>query len=379
MAAACRGGAALLLGAHRASCSLATGWIIATTHCTRAGIVYGLPQTRPHLARAFAGGRTRADAGGDGGERRKPAAVDAGVCPGSGCGPTVQYFAARSHDAGASSAAFALAPRLHQFTLTDGEHLGNDSGAAAARFCAARLTRLVSHNFMERVRLGPQGPAATATGPIDAMADDEDFPATEADAVSRWGDALSAAFSHCDHWMAAERVSGGCSALFCAVARSGTYVASVGLGRAIVGTELPGGAVRHDKASRPHLADSSLEATRLGAAAARFSGATRLLGATEEKRKEALLIGLPDVTRHRHVDGARRFIVLGSPALWENCGPEALVQSAVNAYRVGRSPAAEIVAQSKGDGAAVVLVLPPNLGGALSPLPPHEELDAGTL
>ena len=127
-----------------------------------------------------------------------------------------------------------------------------DGGAACAKFCAARLPKMAAHSFSERVRATP----------LSALADDSGAAvADEAEAAALvWADALTAGFGMCDQ-AALNEAQGACGAMLCVVARSGVYVASVGLGRAVIGTEEPGGQGAFvDEASAPHRRDGEEEA-----------------------------------------------------------------------------------------------------------------------
>lgn len=289
----------------------------------------------------------------------------------SGCADSgVRYYAARSVEASKSSVCFVVAEQIHQFAVVDGAGL---NGAVCATFCAQRLPRLVSRAFAERLHYSP---LESATDPISGIR----LKPAEA-AAAAWSDALAAGFAECDRAAVQEEsLSGGhCGGLFCAVARSGIYIASVGLGRAVVGTEEESGAaLLCDEASSPHSAASEVEAQRWTAAAAAGGEEQRLpppgtptrqLGGAVAKRMEPRLIALPDVVRQRHARG-RRFVVLGSPGVWAQGSEKPLRK----AYRRGRSPADAILEQSEGDAAAVVLVLPGGLGGESCPLPEHGRL-----
>jgi len=291
----------------------------------------------------------------------------------SGCTDSgVRYYAARSVQASKSRVCFVIAEQLHQFAVMDG---GGLSGAACATFCAQRLPRLVSRAFMERLHYSP---LESATDPISGIR----LTPAEAAAVA-WSDSLAAGFAECDRVAVQEESlsEGHCGGLFCAVARSGAYIASVGLGRAVVGTEEDSGAaLLCDEASNPHSSASAVEARRWADAAASQEeprlpppdAPTRRLGGAAAKRKESRLIALPDVVRQRHARG-RRFVVLGSPGIWVQ-GSEQPLRIATEAYRRGQSPADAVLEQSEGDAAAVVLVLPGGLGGESCPLPDHGRL-----
>lgn len=282
----------------------------------------------------------------------------------SGCSDGgVRFYAARSWKAEESGTCFAIAEKLHQFAVVDG--VGVD-GLSSARVSAGRLSRYVSQSFVERVH---QVPLETATDPISGLPIKMD----EA-AASAWGDALATGFSDCDR-EAIQDAAGSCGAMFCVVARSGVYVASVGTGRAVIGTEEDGGlSVLIDEASNPHCKNNATEVNRFGAADENLlpDGPTRLLGGGDAKRKEPRIIALPDVVRHRHAPG-RRYVLLGSPGVWAQ-GPEAAVHWAVQAYRRGESPANAVIARSEGDAVVLVVVLPRGLGSEGSPLPPHGQL-----
>lgn len=286
--------------------------------------------------------------------RRRPVSGTSGVCD-SG----VRYYAARSKAAESSPSLFAVSERLHHFAVVDGLD-GDDGGAGCARFFAQRLPRMITEAFVAQ-------PSPMAMTGVDGQ------PLGAEDVVAAaWANSLTAGFGHCDSWAAQEEVLGSCGALVCVVARSGIYVASIGLGRAVVGTEDDGGkTIQCDEASSPHCAASELEATRLGDAVSRFGGPTRMLGGMAQKRVEPLISGLPDVVRHGHAAG-RRFVILGSPALWVS-GPRLPLEWVVEAYRKNWDPAVELVARSKGDVVALVLVLPPGLDDPEGPLPPHDE------
>lgn len=301
------------------------------------------------------------------------AGLPAAVAGTSGCTDSgVRYYAARSVQASKSSVFFVVAEQLHQFAVVDGAGL---SGTACATFCAQRLPRLVSRAFVERLH---HWPLESATDPISGIR----LKPAEA-AAAAWSDALAAGFAECDRAAAQEESlsAGHCGGLICAVARSGVYIASIGLGRAVVGTEEDSGAaLLCDEASNPHNSASAVEAQRWAAAAAGGQEQllptpdtpTRQLGGVEAKRKEPRLIALPDVVRQRHAKG-RRYIVLGSPGIWVQ-GSEQPLRRAAEAYHRGQSPADAVLEQSEGDAAAVVLVLPGGLGGESCPLPEHGQL-----
>lgn len=240
----------------------------------------------------------------------------------------------------------------------------SSAGGECARYCAKRLAPLVASALEERVG---------ATSAWSSLAADDSQNADPQDPATAWAEALTAGFHHCDR-LACGEVAGSCSALLCAVAHSGVYIASVGLARAVVGTEEDGGAtVMCDEASGVHTAESEAEVARLRAIGPELvlpvpGEPTRLLGAALEKRSEPHLIGLPDVVRHPHADG-RRFVILASAGVWGR-GPRLPVQWAIEAYRVGGSPADVLIERCEGDSVALVLVLPPGLGGPTSPLIP---------
>lgn len=301
---------------------------------------------------------------------RRPAAGTAGACAESG----IRFYASRSRKADESAHCFAIAEQLHQFAVVDGVAAqGSDEGAASARFCAGRLAPTVARVFAERVRHVPLQAATRADGSLIG---------DEAEAVAAvWAEALSAGFAVCDQQaQQAENIEGGaCGALLCAVAQSGIYIASVGLGRVVVGTEVGGGEVVCDEASSPHSAESEAEAERFAEANRELrhplgaQAPTRLLGGSSLKMAEPLLVASPDVVRHEHAE-SRRFIVMGSPGLWD-LGARLPVQWAIEAYKAGRNPADELVARSRGgDVVALVLVLPQGLGADDGRLPPHDEL-----
>ena len=56
-----------------------------------------------------------------------------------------------------------------------------------------------------------------------------------------WQEAFLSGFARCQDGLASSGAEGGCGAMVCAIARSGTYVCSIGLGRVVVGTETDGG------------------------------------------------------------------------------------------------------------------------------------------
>lgn len=268
------------------------------------------------------------------------------------------------------------------FIVADGATEEGDGGKRCAVFCAERLPRLAAHEFVSRISEGtPESSLARdAWAPIQHISelDSSEQGAhvhEEARAASCWGKSLTTAFQRCDA-LAAQEVEGGCGVMMCAIARSGVYVASVGLGRAVIGTEQEGGAtVICDEVSNPHSLSNEIEAERIGGFQADqppLSGATRLLGAEARKRMEPQILWHPDVVRQHH-SGSRRYVVLASPGAWE-AGPRLPLQWAVEAYRAGRSPADEIVARCRGDVVALVLVLPPGLGNETSGLPAHSEL-----
>jgi len=287
----------------------------------------------------------------------------------------VRYYAARSVPAPESSVCFVVAEQLNQFAVVDGG--AGPCGAACATFCAQRLPRLISRAFVERLHYTP---LESATDPISGIR----LKPTEA-AAAAWSDALAAGFAECDRAAVQEESlsAGYCGGLFCAVARSGVYIASVGLGRAVVGTEEDAGsALLCDEVSSPHNADSAVEARRWAAAGGgqeeqlpRPDTPTRQLGGAAARREEPRLIALPDVVRQRHAEG-RRYVILGSPGVWVQ-GPEQPLHAAAEAYRRGRSPADAVLEQSEGDAAAVVLVLPGGLGGESCMLPEHGRLSHG--
>jgi len=232
---------------------------------------------------------------------------------------------------------------------------------------------LIARSFAERVQSSPLRHATRADG---SLIEDE-----EEAAAAAWADSLTMGFRMCDQGAVQEVGSGACGAVVCVVARSGIYVASVGLSRAVIGTEADG-EILCDEASSPHRLTSESELERLadagptGASPPQLpsKAPTRFFGGAALKQADARLVGLPDVIRHQHGSG-RRFVILGTPAIWEH-GPRLPLQWAVEAYRAGRSPADELVARSQGaDAVALVLVLPAGLGEG-SRLPPHHELVA---
>eukprot|EP00929_Paragymnodinium_shiwhaense_P038142 TRINITY_DN20208_c0_g1_i3.p1 TRINITY_DN20208_c0_g1~~TRINITY_DN20208_c0_g1_i3.p1 ORF type:complete len:266 (+),score=55.15 TRINITY_DN20208_c0_g1_i3:185-982(+) len=255
----------------------------------------------------------------------------------------------------------------HLFALVDG--IGGAEDVASSRYCAERLTRCISRVFSN---------APALRGITDANGN----LLTEDEAIAAvWSQAMSGGFAMCDQFAQQEEVAGACGALVCAVTRSGVYLASVGRGRAVIGTETDalGKEIACDEASSPHEKTSEAEMQRLGKDLASMSPKrpTRMLGGYLEKRANSAIIGLPDVVRSEHPEGdCRRYVVMGSPGLWTQ-GPRLPLQHAIEAYRSGRSPADEVLSKcgQKGqDLVVVVLVLPPGLGAEDGPLPPHESL-----
>lgn len=316
---------------------------------------------------------------------RRPKAGTSGTCSTSG----VRFYAARSLKAADSSHCFAIAEQLHQFVVVDSITLERSSvrppdsaEAKCAKLCAERLPSTVSRAFAERVR---RVHLQAATRPDGSL-----FDSTEEAVAAFWADALMAGFQVCDQMAQESQECAGAAtgALFCAVADSGVYVASVGLGRVVIGTEEAGGQVFCDEASSPHRAASDAEGVRLREGQGQSDSSTgpfrhpmgpeaptRLLGGASLKGAEPRLISLPDVVRLQHAE-QRRFVILGSPGLWD-LGPRLPVQWAIEAYKAGRSPADELVARSRGeDVVALVLVLPQGLGLGDGKLPPHDELVA---
>lgn len=304
---------------------------------------------------------------------RRPAAGTSGACPQSG----VRFYAARSRKAAESMHCYAIAEDLHQFSIVDGMPDVGQGAAECAKLCAGKLVPLVARGYAERVRRLPLRSATDRDGNV--------FGSEEEAAAAYWADALTDGFAQCDQLAAQDPASGSgasaCGALLCVVAESGVYVASVGLGRACIGTEIFGGEIMCDEASIPHCSASEAEAERLREADASAASlppphlATRMLGGSTVKQADPRVVGLPDVVRHQHSEG-RRFVILASPGIWD-FGPRLPVQWAVEAYRRGRSPADELVARSRGaDDVALVLVLPAGLGTGDGRLPPHEELRA---
>ncbi|CAE8664330.1 unnamed protein product, partial [Polarella glacialis] len=296
--------------------------------------------------------------------RRASSSSSAGVCTDSG----VRFFTARSRPIDQSASCYAVADRLHQFAVLDGTGVGGDKFAA---YCAGRLPRNVSGAFVASLSASRADASSSSTQGLRPSCgkspraisfgdEGEEEPADVAAAAKRWQAALSGGVALCDQQAEAETLQGGCSALFCVIARSGTYVASVGLGRAMVGTDMgPALPLQCDEASRPHLP---------------LAGVTdglpsRMLGGFGTAARGAL----PDVVRIRH-ENSQRLVVLGSPALFDAFeSPEAPLHAAHAALRAGRSPAEELLlgVDSNADAVALVLVLPP---GVEQNLPGHDQL-----
>lgn len=294
---------------------------------------------------------------------RAAAASSSSKCSGS----RIEYFAARSLALDRSSSFHAVSEKLHQFVIVDGV-TGDDGGRECAMFCAQRLTPLAARAFLEQLRQLPLHARTNAeTGQF----------LTEEDGVGGvWAEALTAAAKGCDSLALQEVAAGGCCVLHCNVARSGIYISSLGLGRAVIGTEeTPGGDILCDEASTPHSCeDSETERERMGTLASRMRGPTRLLGGAAEKRMAPQLICSPDVVRIKHV-AERRYLLLASPGVFE-AGPRLPIQWAVAAHRDGKNPAAELVSKFGGDSVALVLVLPPGLDDEDGGLPPHDKLES---
>jgi len=282
-----------------------------------------------------------------------------GKCAVSG----IRFYASRSRPAPESSCCFATVERLHQYAVLDGVTGGQLAGGHCARLCASWLPRLVSGAFQEGLQQLSPSAASVVDVPEEAV-------------ISTWAQALMSGFSRCDQLAAQEDQSGegSCGALLCVVARSGIYVASIGVGMAVIGTlDSDGETIWCDEASIPHNMANEAEADRWGEPRPPDGVPTRLLGGSSAKRIETRLLGLPDVVRHEHGD-AQRFVILGSPQVW-SFGPRLPLQWAMEAQHAGRNPADEIVIRSQGrDAVALVLVLPGGLGSDDSPLPKHGEL-----
>ncbi|CAJ1419541.1 unnamed protein product, partial [Effrenium voratum] len=227
----------------------------------------------------------------------EPQSTLRGVCP-SG----VRYYAARAH-LGESEARTGALERAHVFALAEG-------GAAAQ--AAAELPQLAVAAWRQVL---------------------EEDAAAEVAAES-----LSRAFAWCDQRLAVSEPSSG---LVCAVLRSGIYVASCGLARTAVGTDVDGLTVLCDEASVPHDALSESELARVGQGAPPKSLPWRALGAKQLKEKHPGIIALPDVVRIQHSSGTR-LVLLASEAVWAQ-GPRKPVLWAMEALRAGRCPAAELL------------------------------------
>mmetsp|Transcript_70095 Transcript_70095/g.193914 ORF Transcript_70095/g.193914 Transcript_70095/m.193914 type:complete len:346 (-) Transcript_70095:18-1055(-) len=294
--------------------------------------------------------------------KAQPARPVAGTS-GSHASSGIQFYASRSLPAATSACCFAIAESLHQFAVVDGVREG-EAGGRCARFCAGRLPQLIARAFHDQLQRVP----------LWSYHDSEGVPLGNSDAAARvWAEALTVGFAQCDV-IAMEELEGSCGALYCAVARSGVYIASVGLGRVVIGTEDAGSQTFWcDEASAPHCIENEAEAARLGQRPLLSQTPSRILGGAALKQVEPRLVGLPDVMRHRHADG-QRFVILGSPGVWSH-GARLPMQWVVEAYHAGRNPADAIVARSQGaDVVALVLVLPPGLGDDGSPLPRHDQL-----
>lgn len=281
-------------------------------------------------------------------EQRPNGGTSATVVASGCCESGVRFYGARSRSVAASSCCYAVAERLHQFAVVDGIG-GSDEARECATFCARRLAPLVAQAFAAGQQAWQSG-----NRPQDT------------DAKSLWAEALTAGFQHCD-MLAVQEANGSCGALLCVVAQSGVYVASLGLSRAVVGTEDDGGAtILCDEVSVPHSLENEAEAERLqeaGLAVAQVpNGPTRMLGGMAVKRDyPGLIVSVPDVVRHEHTSG-RRFVIMASPGVWRH-GPRLPLQWAVDAYRRGLNPAKAVVEHADGsDVAALVLVLNPGLG-----------------
>ncbi|CAJ1419542.1 unnamed protein product, partial [Effrenium voratum] len=165
----------------------------------------------------------------------EPQSTLRGVCP-SG----VRYYAARAH-LGESEARTGALERAHVFALAEG-------GAAAQ--AAAELPQLAVAAWRQVLEEAPLW-SRTADG----------LPALEDAAAEVAAESLSRAFAWCDQRLAVSEPSSG---LVCAVLRSGIYVASCGLARTAVGTDVDGLTVLCDEASVPHDALSESELARVG-------------------------------------------------------------------------------------------------------------------
>ncbi|CAJ1410765.1 unnamed protein product [Effrenium voratum] len=258
----------------------------------------------------------------------EPQSTLRGVCP-SG----VRYYAARAH-LGESEARTGALERAHVFALAEG-------GAAAQ--AAAELPQLAVAAWRQVLEEAPLW-SRTADG----------LPALEDAAAEVAAESLSRAFAWCDQRLAVSEPSSG---LVCAVLRSGIYVASCGLARTAVGTDVDGLTVLCDEASVPHDALSESELARVGQGAPPKSLPWRALGAKQLKEKHPGIIALPDVVRIQHSSGTR-LVLLASEAVWAQ-GPRKPVLWAMEALRAGRCPAAELL--KRGDAAmaaAMVIVIP---------------------
>eukprot|EP00933_Yihiella_yeosuensis_P018795 TRINITY_DN15331_c0_g1_i1.p2 TRINITY_DN15331_c0_g1~~TRINITY_DN15331_c0_g1_i1.p2 ORF type:complete len:158 (-),score=40.79 TRINITY_DN15331_c0_g1_i1:829-1302(-) len=114
----------------------------------------------------------------------------------------IRIFAARSRPMTESASYFAIAERLHQFSVLDGVSLGDDSGKKLAAFCAGRLPRNISGIFMQKVseaRAAPsplpakpkkKGPKAISFGEEEEI---EELPEVT-EAAKWWSGALSDGF-----------------------------------------------------------------------------------------------------------------------------------------------------------------------------------------
>eukprot|EP00933_Yihiella_yeosuensis_P062082 TRINITY_DN65004_c0_g1_i1.p1 TRINITY_DN65004_c0_g1~~TRINITY_DN65004_c0_g1_i1.p1 ORF type:complete len:372 (-),score=42.85 TRINITY_DN65004_c0_g1_i1:124-1206(-) len=291
------------------------------------------------------------------------------------CSSGIRYYSARSKQPENSVSRCGIAERLHAFVLADGLGIrDSEAGGASSRcatFCASNLASLAAHFFTE-------GQVAT---PLwgQARADGQKLPEKDA-AVGLWANSLTQSFGACDVALSEREPSGGCGAIMCLVARSGIYIASLGLGRAVVGTETDNGETYIcDEVSIPHTVESEIEQERLSRDKITLPSnrpstfPTRILGAPRAKANDAVLTAQPDIVRLEHLSEGHRFIILGSPDLWLS-GPRLPVEWAVQAFQEGKSPAEELIRRTAREGVdtvALVLVIPSGLDGEDSFLPPH--------
>ncbi|CAJ1346516.1 unnamed protein product [Effrenium voratum] len=214
----------------------------------------------------------------------EPQSTLRGVCP-SG----VRYYAARAH-LGESEARTGALERAHVFALAEG-------GAAAQ--AAAELPQLAVAAWRQVLEEAPLW-SRTADGlPL----------ALEEAAAEVAAESLSRAFAWCDQRLAVSEPSSG---LVCAVLRSGIYVASCGLARTAVGTDVDGLTVLCDEVMadykhRLRTIDSAVaesaaleEAQEAQASAAKkeLEQAAEEIKSLEEK-EEATMKALADIRAQR--------------------------------------------------------------------------------